>query len=185
MVPAPFIVLLDANVLFPFTLRDTLLRAAAAGFYQVRWSATILDEVERNLTKTSTIPADKAARLRAVMEREFPEAMVTDYEQLIVAMTNDEKDRHVAAAALKTGAQVIVTFNVKDFYTLPEGVETQTPDVFLWNQFDLNPDSFIELLGEQANDLVKAPVSFDELLARPERVLPDMVAAVRERITSG
>lgn len=45
MVPAPFIVLLDANALFPFTLRDTLLRAAAAGFYQVRWSAQILDEM--------------------------------------------------------------------------------------------------------------------------------------------
>jgi hypothetical protein len=38
MVPAPFIVLLDANVLFRFSLRDTLLRAAAAGFYQVRWA---------------------------------------------------------------------------------------------------------------------------------------------------
>lgn len=36
MQPAPFIVILDANVLFPFTLRDTLLRAAAAGFYQAR-----------------------------------------------------------------------------------------------------------------------------------------------------
>jgi hypothetical protein len=39
MFPAPFIVVLDANVLFPFTLRDTLLRAAAAGLYQVRWSS--------------------------------------------------------------------------------------------------------------------------------------------------
>lgn len=38
MLPAPFIVVLDADVLFPFSLRDTLLRAAAAGFYQLRWS---------------------------------------------------------------------------------------------------------------------------------------------------
>lgn len=52
MVPAPFIVVLDANVLFPFTLRDTLLRAAAAGFYQVRWTAQILDEMQRNLVST-------------------------------------------------------------------------------------------------------------------------------------
>ena len=29
MLVAPFKVLLDANVLYPFTLRDTLLRAAA------------------------------------------------------------------------------------------------------------------------------------------------------------
>jgi hypothetical protein len=34
MVPAPFVVVLDANLLFPFTLRDRLLRAAAADFYR-------------------------------------------------------------------------------------------------------------------------------------------------------
>ena len=76
MVPAPFIVVVDANVLFPLTLRDTMLRAAAADFYQLRWSKEILDEMERNLVSTGTVPADKAARLRATMERFFPEAMV-------------------------------------------------------------------------------------------------------------
>ncbi len=35
MLAAPFKVLLDANVLYPFTLRDTLLRAASGGFYQI------------------------------------------------------------------------------------------------------------------------------------------------------
>src|SRR4051812_35147244 len=128
MVPAPFIVVLDANVLFPFTLRDTLLRAAAAGFYQLRWSSNILDETTRNLVATGTMPAHNASRLRAIMEREFPEAMVSGHERLIAAMTNDEKDRHVAAAAVKAGAQVIVTSNIKDFVPLPEGVEAQSPD---------------------------------------------------------
>ena len=64
MVPAPFTVVVDANVLFPLTLRDTVLRAAAAGFYQLRWSAEILDEMERNLVSTRTMAADKTARLR-------------------------------------------------------------------------------------------------------------------------
>ena len=74
MAPSPFIVLLDANALFPFSLRDTLLRAAAAGFYQVRWSSQILDEMTRNLVAKGTMPEDKANRLRAIMTREFPEA---------------------------------------------------------------------------------------------------------------
>jgi hypothetical protein len=30
-------------------------------------------------------------------------------------MQNDEKDRHIAAAAVKAGAQVIVTSNLDDF----------------------------------------------------------------------
>jgi len=34
MVLARFRVVLDADVLFPFALRDTLLRAAALGMYQ-------------------------------------------------------------------------------------------------------------------------------------------------------
>ena len=49
MLTARFVVVLDANVLFPFTLRDTLLRAAAAELYQVRWTGRILDEMARNL----------------------------------------------------------------------------------------------------------------------------------------
>jgi hypothetical protein len=57
MVPAPFIVVVDANVLFPLTLRDTVLRAAAADFYQLRWSKEILDQMERNLVATGTMPA--------------------------------------------------------------------------------------------------------------------------------
>ena len=35
--------------------------------------------------------------------------MVTGYEPLIAAMQNDIKDRHVVAAAVKAGAQVIIT----------------------------------------------------------------------------
>jgi hypothetical protein len=34
MLAAPFKVVLDADVLYPFSLRDTLLRAAAEGLYQ-------------------------------------------------------------------------------------------------------------------------------------------------------
>lgn len=48
MVPALFRVVLDANVLFPFALRDTLLRAAALGMYQVHWSEEILAEANRS-----------------------------------------------------------------------------------------------------------------------------------------
>jgi predicted nucleic acid-binding protein len=182
MVPAPFIVLLDANVLFPFSLRDTVLRAAAAGFYQVRWSSQILDEMTRNLVSTGTMPESKAKKLRAIMEREFPEAEVTGYEHLIAAMRNHEKDRHVAAAAVKAGAQVITTSNLKDFAELPEGIEAQSPDVFLCNLFDLDPETFVELLREQAADLIKPPMTFEELLGRLARVVPDLIAAVREHV---
>ena len=176
MVPAPFIVVIDTNALFPLTLRDTLLRAAALGFYQLRWSAEILDEMERNLVSTGTMSAKKATRLRAHMERYFPEAMVTGYERLVDAMPNDPKDRHVAAAAVQVGAQVIVTANLKDFVVLPDGIEAQSPDEFLCNLFDIDPDGFVELLREQAGDLRRPPVSFRQLLVRLNLMVPELAS---------
>ena len=56
MFPAPFRGVLDACVLFPFSLRDTLLRAAAKDLYQLYWSEQILEEARRNLVASRTTP---------------------------------------------------------------------------------------------------------------------------------
>ena len=114
------------------------------------------------------------------MEQAFPEAEVRGHEPLAPAMPNEEKDRHVAAAALKCGAQVIVTSNLKDFAELPAGIEAQLPDEFLCNLFDLDPAGFVALLREQAADLSRPPVTLEELLDRLGRAVPDFVAAVRQ-----
>jgi predicted nucleic acid-binding protein len=170
MLVAPFKVVLDANVLYPFTLRDTLLRAASEGFFQIYWSAEILDEAIRNLIASTTITAAQGARLRQTMEKAFPEAEVSGYEPFIVGMQNDPKDRHVVAAAVKAGAQVIVTMNLRDFAPLPDGLEAQSPDEFLSNLFDLDADSFIELLRDQAAALRKPGVRSKTLSERsPKR----------------
>ncbi len=69
----------------------------------------------------------------STMKEAFPETCVTGYEELVAAMRNDENNRHVAAAAIKAGAQVIVTSNLADFDDLPDGIEAQSPDEFLCN----------------------------------------------------
>ena len=180
MIVAPFKVLLDANVLFPFSLRDTLLRAAAEGFFQLYWSEEILDETTRNLVGTERITAEQADRLRTAMTRAFPESTVTGYEQLIEVMPNASKDRHVAAAAVKAGAQVIVTSNLKDFKTLPDGIEAQSPDEFLSNLFDLNPDGMTELVREQAKALQNPPRTLEQLLAGLATTVPEFARSVAE-----
>jgi len=179
MFPAPFKVVLDANVLYPFSLRDTLLRAASEGFFQAYWSAEILDEALRNLVGTRNMTEQQAERLRAAMDRAFPEAMITGHEDLIPAMKNDQKDRHVAAVAVKAGAQVIVTSNLRDFRELPTGMEAQSPDDFLVHLFDLNPDGVVELVKEQAKALRNPPRSLEELLSGLAKMVPDFAAAVR------
>ena len=97
-------------------------------------------------------------------------------------MQNQAKDRHVVAAAVKAGAQVIVTANLKDFTPVPDGLEAQGPDEFLCNLFDLDPEGFVELLREQAMDLKAPPLAFNDLLVRLEQVAPDLVALVRQNV---
>lgn len=49
------------------------------------------------------------------MSRAFPDAEVRGYENLVETMTCDPKDRHVLAAAVRSDAAVLVTFNLGDF----------------------------------------------------------------------
>ena len=121
MAASPGRVVLDACVLYPFTLRDTLLRMAAEGMYQLYWSAQILEETRRNLV-AKQITEDQATRLLAAMTGAFPQAMVIDYEALIPRMKNEPKDRHVVAVAVKAEAGTIVTGNLRHFHDLPDGI---------------------------------------------------------------
>ena len=79
------------------------------------------------------------------MTRSFPGADVTGYESMIGGMTNDPKDRHVLAAAVRADAEAIVTFNLKDFPEAalePYGITPIHPDDFLLDQLDLYPGGF-------------------------------------------
>src|SRR6266852_2728301 len=99
-----FGVILDACVLYPMYLRDTLLRTAEAGLYRAQWSADILDEVSRNIVASGRATRERADHLLLVMRAAFPEAEVTGHHPLIGSMLNDPKDRHVTAAAVVCGA---------------------------------------------------------------------------------
>ena len=142
-----FVALLDANALYAAYLRDALLRLAEAEVYQVRWSRQILDEMSRNVLENNPdLPRENMERLMKTMERAFPEAMVTGYEPLIPSMTNDPKDRHVLAAAVRGRADVLVTSNVRDFppgASEPYDVDVQTPDEFLSYQWEIGGPDYL------------------------------------------
>ena len=185
-----FVALLDANVLYPAYLRDALLRLAEAEIYQVRWSRQILGEMSRNVLKNNPdLPQESMGRLVRNMERAFPDAMVTGHEALIEGMSNDPKDRHVLAAAVRGRADVIVTSNVRDFppgAREPYDVDAQTPDEFLRHQWEIgDPDFLLGVFEDWASHLKSPPLSIEELLARLARVVPNFgemaLGAARER----
>ncbi len=111
-----FTVILDANVLYPFRVRDVLLRFYEEGLFRARWTDQIIDEWTRNLIRNR--PDHQASVLAQVeqMKAHFNEAWVMGYEPLIQSLQlPDPDDRHVLAAAIVCGAQHIVTENLKDF----------------------------------------------------------------------
>ncbi len=190
-----FKAVLDACVLFPFTLRDALLRSAEivlddAGneiltLYSPLWSEPILDEMSRNIVKAGHASDEQMARLVEEMTGAFPEAMVplAEIKALEPSMTNDPKDRHVLAAAVAADAEVVVTFNLKDFpreACEAVGAEAIDPDRFLCDLHDLAPDDIYRAIEAQARALTSPPKSFNELLdAHLNELVPAFVARLR------
>lgn len=148
----PVPVLLDACVLLPYQLCDLLLRLGEADLYRPLWSADILDEVERNLVGSFDKTPRQAHRRVQQMQAAFPHAAVEDYADLTPVMTTHPKDRHVAAAAVRGGAAVIVTANLKDFPPRAldrYDIDAVHPDRFLQDQLDLDPQRTLTCLREQ------------------------------------
>jgi hypothetical protein len=117
-----FLVVLDACVLVQAPLRDTLLRLAEPPrLYVHQWSylhgrsEDITTETVRTLERRIGLAPEKTAYLVGELRSHFADAWVTGHELFIDRMTNDPKDRHVVAAAVKCGAQAIVTYNLRHF----------------------------------------------------------------------
>lgn len=176
---------LDACVLVPSALCDTLLRMAEAGFFRPLWSARILDEVHDAVLRVHPeLPEDRIRRRLQAMDSAFEDASVTGWEAVAAGLDlPDPDDRHVLAAAIAGGGQAIVTFNLKDFPDASLGstdVEARHPDEFLLDQLDLRPSIALEVMQQQAADMANPPSDLAGLLSRLERCgVPGFVEAVR------
>src|SRR4051794_23294936 len=110
-----FTALLDACVLYPAPLRDLLIEIAQTSLYRARWSSEINKEWVENLL------ANEPGRSRERLMR--------------------TRDLMNEAAAIRSRADVIVTYNLRDF---PEtilgghGIEAQHPDEFICNLIRLD-----------------------------------------------
>lgn len=177
------VVVYDANVLYPSTLRDVLIRIGLARLVQPKWTDRILDEVFRNLraNRPDLDPA-RLDRTRRLMNDAIRDVTVTGYEQLIDQLDlPDADDRHVQAATIHAEAQVIITFNLRDFPAdrlSVWGVEAQHPDDFLTTLYQDQPDALVGIVaaismawGDGAGP--------DNVLDRLAIDAPDTVALVR------
>lgn len=102
------------------------------------------------------------------MNQAVPYALVTGHEPLIPALLlPDPDDRHVLAAAIRVGAQLIITFNLKDFPTdtlTGFGIEAVHPDTFLEQQFELNEGLVLKTVHRHRASLRRPRKSAEEYL---------------------
>lgn len=180
-----FPALSDTNVLYGALLNDCILTLAEHGLFRPLWSQDILTELRRNLVANGERAALVEKRI-CTMVAFFPDAMVSGHESLIDQMTNDPKDRHVLAAAVRGGAEVLVTFNGKDFpadSTEAYDVEVVHPDDFLLDQLDLYPGATIRALEEVVANYDSPAMTMDDyLLALARAGTPRFADAVRDRL---
>jgi hypothetical protein len=114
------------------------------------------------------------------MRSSFPNALVEGYEALVPAMTNHPKDRHVAAAAVRGGAALVVTADIGDFppQSLSEyDIEAVHPDGFLLDQLDLSPEVTIATLVEQRKSYTRPSFSVTDFYLNLRRTVPNFADA--------
>ncbi|MFC6593125.1 PIN domain-containing protein [Deinococcus lacus] len=111
-------------------------------------------------------------RTQERMEAAFPAANVSGYEALLPDLQlPDPNDRHVLAAALQARADILVTFNLKDFFkdTLPPSLVVQHPDEVLSHLLETNPEGCHIALTKLVSSLKNPPMTLASIASALER----------------
>jgi predicted nucleic acid-binding protein len=165
-------VVLDACVLAPITLCDLLLKLAETPrLYLPRFSKAILDEVKQTQIDKLNWPVELAEYWRTEVARNFPEALVENYEPHIAHCTNQEKDKHVLAVAIHCQCGVIITSNLKDF---PK--ESLDP----WQVRAVNPSSFLISLYEVKHVIVISKI--DDMAVHRKKSREDILRSLYKSV---
>ncbi len=172
---ARYTALLDACVLFPVAVCDSLLSVAVTGLFAAKWTRRIEDEWIRSLEKKydrppGTFDTRRDAMRDACPDWEVPEQAWAPLEQGL--QLRDADDRHVLAAAIAGHADCVVTANLRHFPAdelEPFGIEAIHPDDFLVAQLDLDQVAVLSAFKEQRSRLKKGsytPEAFADGLER-------------------
>ena len=138
-------VLLDACVLYPTVMRETLLGAAGQGLFTPLWSERLLEEWALAARKLGPECEAQARGEVAMTRAAWPRATVTAPDSLERRLwLPDPADIHVLAAAVAGHADVILTNNAKDFprnILAEEGLSRADPDSFLQGLAEAAPEA--------------------------------------------
>lgn len=180
-----FTVIFDACVLYPAPLRDLLIELASKGLFRGRWSNRIHEEWINNLlANRPDLKREQLERTRKLMDTRVLDCLVEDYDDLMKTISlKDSNDVHVLAAAMKSQAQIIVTYNTKDFpfdILQKYGIEAQHPDTFLRYQLDISLPIFLGCIKNIRARLKHPPMNSKQYLFTLFNHLPQTVTFLKQ-----
>jgi predicted nucleic acid-binding protein len=183
-------VLIDACVLYPTVLREIVLGVAGQGLFTPLWSDRILEEWAHAAARLGPVGADVARGEMALLRAAWPGAAV-DADAIARAARDfdvslpDPNDAHVLAAAIAGRADLILTFNLRDFPRGPlshHGLHAEHPDRFLPGLFRDHAEqvtAVVEAVRAKAARLSDADQPLRPLLRRAN--LPRLAKALAAR----
>ena len=158
---------LDTNVLYPLVIRDILLWFAYEELFLPFWSKHVLMEWSRVMQRNGLTKTESQRRMHMIQDA-FPFAMVRGYESLIEQLDlPDEDDRHVLAAAIRVGADTIITQNLKDFpksALSPLGIAAMNADTFLVGVIHKNPTKALRAFKQMVKQRKRPTQSSQEVI---------------------
>jgi hypothetical protein len=172
---ANFVVVYDACILYPASIRDLVVELARTGLLRAKWTVRIHAEwINAVMRERPDLERARLEQVAKLMNAAVLDCLVTDFESLEPGLTSlpDSDDRHVLAAAIHCGAQEIVTFNRRDFpeHALrPYGIRAVHPDEFVEHLLDLNAEAVCEAVRRIRRRLANPPRSAEEMIRNYER----------------
>jgi predicted nucleic acid-binding protein len=168
--------------MYPAPLRDFLMELATAQLFRAKWTNEIHEEWIRSLleNRPDLSPA-RLHRTRDLMNDSVMDCLVEGYQELIPSLNlPDPDDRHVLAAAIRAGADAIITFNLKDF-PISEmrkfDIEVLHPDEFIHHQIGLDQAAVVVAAQRCRARLKNPPRTAEEYLGTlAAQSLPKTVA---------
>jgi predicted nucleic acid-binding protein len=155
------IALVDSCVLHSACCRDLLIQLDIDGLLRLRWSKQILLEVEYSvLRRRPDLSSTQLRRTFALMNQTCPYALTESDIDLIGNKTlPDPNDNHILASALQAHAQIILTFNLKDFPSTilsTYGIKAAHPDNWFVSLHHNRP-SELKSCTEKCRGRLRAP----------------------------
>lgn len=121
------------------------------------------------------LPEDARRRVGMMRDAFGAEALVDEFDDLIDEMGCHPKDRHVLAAAVRGGADTVVTFNLKDFpdeAAAPHGIEILHPDSFLIGLLGGHAETVVSTLERETAAFQHPPQTVTEFLVGLTATVP-------------